>query len=891
MKSKWLVTGMLTLASVSLFAQIIPTTRYDSGYSTRNKQLSHYNKMVSWDDSQYKEFTYRKLSATGNITEFMNWRAIFPAGYDKNNPQKYPMIVMLHGAGESGRSWTGVYDYATTDPRYDNNGHNLLHGGSEHRTAVNRAPSDSRAFPGIVIFPQVSHNGSWESGWSSGVLKTNGTMAATIIEYMIATYNADANRVYLHGLSNGAKGTWDLSSKRPDLFAAILPMSGVGTNRTEMSKIHNTTAVWLFQGGTDTNPTQSGGQTMINSIIAEGGNPRFTVYPNTGHGTWGQAYNEPDFFSWMLAQDKRKIYVFGGNASICSGETLKMGISAGYLAYQWTRDGIDIPGATTRYLTVNESGTYRVRFQRRNSQWEESFPQNVNSVSPSTYSPELTFTGSIILPIDVSNKNVVDLTAPAGYSEYYWYKDNVLVATTTTRTRNILSGSGSATTAGAYTVAVKETSGCKSQKSNVITAVYKSPHTGPTAPVLGTFTALSSTEVRLNWADAPAEGEYEIWRSRSAANGYVSESLKLVGRAVQNSTSFVDTDLRPMGKYSYRVRSVGGNDGLFSSSKSITLPEDSAAPTAPTNLVVSNVSGTSATLSWTASVDNDLVSGYEIFSNSVLVATVTGTSFNLSNLTPGSSYAIEVKAVDGRGNRSAAAVTTIATPAHGLFYTYYETGSLSDLATFNFGQTPAETGTVANFDISVRNRDDQFLFSFDGFIEISEVGTYTFFTASDDGSLLYIDGALVVNNDGLHGVVEQSGSYTFSATGRYPIKVTFFENGGGEYLQVQYDPPGAAPKQLIPSAKLYLTDDTMAMMRTTQETSLSVYPNPFTSKLTLDLKGNTSGTVKLVSGMNFSRSFTIPKGASEVDIDVSDIPPGVYYLISGSKTIRILKEK
>jgi len=848
--------------------------------------------MVSWDDSQYKEFTYRKLSATGNITEFMNWRAIFPAGYDKNNPQKYPMIVMLHGAGESGRSWTGVYDYPTTDPRYDNNGHNLLHGGSEHRTAVNRAASDPRAFPGIVIFPQVSHNGSWESGWSSGVLKTNGTMAATIIEHMISEYNADANRVYLHGLSNGAKGTWDLSSKRPDLFAAILPMSGVGTNRTEMSKIHNTTSVWLFQGGTDTNPTQSGGQTMINSIIAEGGNPRFTVYPTTGHGTWGQAYNEPDFFSWMLAQDKRKIYVFGGNASVCSGETLKLGISAGYLAYQWTHNGIDIPGATTRYLTVSEGGTYRVRFQRRNSQWEESFPQEVNSVAASSLSPTLAYTGSIILPIDVSNKNVVDLIAPAGYAEYYWYKNNVLAATTSSNTRNILSGSGSTTTAGAYTVAVKEITGCKSQQSSAVTAVYKSPHTGPAAPVLGSFTALSSTEVRLNWVDAPAESEYEIWRSRSAANGYVSESLKLIGRASQNSTTFVDNNgLRPMGKYSYRVRSVDGGDGVFSSSKSITLPEDVVAPSAPGNLTVSNLSGTSATLSWIASVDNDLISSYEITSNSILVSTVSSTSFTLTNLAPGAAYNIEVKAVDGRGNRSVAALTTFATPANGLFYTYYETGSLSDLATFNFSQTPTETGTVANFDISVRNRDDQFLFSFDGFIEISEVGTYTFFTASDDGSLLYIDGTLVVNNDGLHGVVEQSGSYTFSATGRYPIKVTFFENGGGEYLQVQYDPPGAAPKQLIPSAKLYLTDDSTAMGRTAEETSLSVFPNPFTSKITLDLKGNT-GTVKLVNGTNFtSKSIAIPQGATEMEIDVSELPPGVYYLISGSKSIRILKEK
>lgn len=320
------------------------------------------------------------------------------------------------------------------------------------------------------------------------------------------------------------------------------------------------------------------------------------------------------------------------------------------------------------------------------------------------------------------------------------------------------------------------------------------------------------------------------------------------------------------------------------------MPEDVVAPTVPTNLVVSDLGGTSATLNWTGSVDNDLIAGYEIFSNAVLVTTVPGTSFTLTNLSPGTAYTIDVKAVDARGNRSAAATTAFATPANGLFYTYYETGSLSDLATFNFGQTPAETGTVANFDISVRNRDDQFLFSFDGFIEILEAGTYTFYTASDDGSLLYINGELVVSNDGLHGVVEQSGNYTFASAGRYPIKVTFFENGGGEYLQVNYDPPGSAAKQLIPSARLYLTDDS-SMMRTREEPTLSVYPNPFSRKVTIDLKGNSTHAIQLVNGKDLStRLIAVPEGATEIEIDLSDLPAGVYYLNAGSKSIRILKE-
>ena len=62
---------------------------------------------------------------------------------------------------------------------------------------------------------------------------------------------------------------------------------------------------------------------------------------------------------------------------------------------------------------------------------------------------------------------------------------------------------------------------------------------------------------------------------------------------------------------------------------------------------------------------------------------------------------------------------------------------------------------------------------FRGYINITTAGSYTFYTASDDGSKLYIDGVQVVDNDGLHGIVEQSGTLTLTA-GMHAIEVTFF---------------------------------------------------------------------------------------------------------------------
>ncbi|MCH2133666.1 MAG: M12 family metallo-peptidase [Phycisphaerales bacterium] len=67
---------------------------------------------------------------------------------------------------------------------------------------------------------------------------------------------------------------------------------------------------------------------------------------------------------------------------------------------------------------------------------------------------------------------------------------------------------------------------------------------------------------------------------------------------------------------------------------------------------------------------------------------------------------------------------------------------------------------------------------FDGFIEIPVTGTYTLYVNSDDGSRLYVGDELLVDNDGLHGMVEIGGSILLAA-GRHEVRVEFFERGGG----------------------------------------------------------------------------------------------------------------
>jgi len=88
---------------------------------------------------------------------------------------------------------------------------------------------------------------------------------------------------------------------------------------------------------------------------------------------------------------------------------------------------------------------------------------------------------------------------------------------------------------------------------------------------------------------------------------------------------------------------------------------------------------------------------------------------------------------------------------------------------------------------------------FTGWIDIPASGEWRLYTNSDDGSKLWVGDALVVNNDGLHGMVEVGGSIAL-AQGRHQIAVGFFERGGGAGLIVSWEGPGTA-KQVVPAAR------------------------------------------------------------------------------------------
>ena len=120
--------------------------------------------------------------------------------------------------------------------------------------------------------------------------------------------------------------------------------------------------------------------------------------------------------------------------------------------------------------------------------------------------------------------------------------------------------------------------------------------------------------------------------------------------------------------------------------------------------------------------------------------------------------------------------------SNGISYVYYE-GSFSSTDQFLKKGKRKDSGTISNFSITHALQDDQFGFDFNGLIQIPERGIYTFGCFSDDGSQLYIDGKLVVDNNGSHSAELKKGTIALEE-GFHDIQLLYFEDCMGQELKV-----------------------------------------------------------------------------------------------------------
>lgn len=804
----------------------------------KNGALSKpYDMVGSWSES-FLDFHFIPSQAgllgtgdniSGGPDNYMNFRMMFPVGYDSlDEDTSYPIILFLHGAGESGRGWGTAY--STTDPRYDNNSHQLVHGGRRHRDAVLRDPSHPESFNGFLVFPQSHRSGAWAGNYADE--KENAKAALGILQILIRNLKIDPSRIYVTGLSAGGQGTWEAILRKPELFAAAAPVSGAGNTFYHVPLV-NHIPIWISQGGTDRNPNPGASTTMLNSLEGQGvpyydpldatrimdlPSPytnanlnRYSLYPTLGHGVWNNTYNRRDYFQWLLSKKKNTIRIFGNNTEICLGEGVKLGVTTRFEDYQWTLNGQAFEaGNGLNEIIATEPGVYRVRFKNvpnhLNIEWSDWSDPVLITIKDAPDAPRV-----IANSTSVKATGDVTLEGPAGYAtgQYQWFFNGASLSTAE-QSRTLQNRSAP----GEYALAVRGPSGCYSP---LTTFTFYNP---TTVEVLNVPTNLEGipgvTTVDLTWNDnSPNETGFEIHRRTGADEN----SWRLVHITGENETSFTDYGLIPNTSYTYRIHAINptGNSGPSSSITRMTNP-DTEAPS-----VVGNLWGTidfsqNVTLTWDAATDNVGVVGYWVYepnSTTVVRATVPGLSYVMEGLSNATTYTFSVSAIDAAGNVSPPASVEVQTFSigNGVTYKYYH-GDWSLLPDFSL-LTPLLTGIHTNFNLNApRLQDDFFGYWFDGFIDITTAGNYTFWTRSDDGSKLFVTPTggtrtEVVNNDGLHGNQNRSGVINL-APGRHRIEVHYFERTGGQNLEVRYafgNNISWANSAMIPNNRLFTYRD------------------------------------------------------------------------------------
>lgn len=138
--------------------------------------------------------------------------------------------------------------------------------------------------------------------------------------------------------------------------------------------------------------------------------------------------------------------------------------------------------------------------------------------------------------------------------------------------------------------------------------------------------------------------------------------------------------------------------------------------------------------------------------------------------------------------------------SHGVAYQYHE-GLIKKCDQIDT-TVIVKTGNLSDIDISVARREDHFGIVFDALLQVPERGVYKFYALSDDGSQVFIDNTLVVDNDGGHSARYREGKIALEA-GLHRLHIKYFEDYMGQSLTVGMG-SREIPLAPIPSTMLYI---------------------------------------------------------------------------------------
>ncbi len=230
------------------------------------------------DRTEARQFT------GSNGTNFLyRWAEKVPA-----DGSKVPLVFFFHGAGERG----------------DNNVSQLHHGVADIVAWLDTNEAGFKFVAGQVPVGKRWVEVDWGAAAHTMPVEPSETMglALELLDTLLADPTTDTNRVYATGISMGGYGTWDIICRRPEVFAAALPICG-GADLAQAPRIASM-PIWTFHGSKDTSVPVSRSRSMMSALWAAGSDAHYWEHPDAPHNVWTRTYQNGEVLTWFFAQTK-----------------------------------------------------------------------------------------------------------------------------------------------------------------------------------------------------------------------------------------------------------------------------------------------------------------------------------------------------------------------------------------------------------------------------------------------------------------------------------------------------------------------------------------------------------------------------------------------------------
>lgn len=204
------------------------------------------------------------------VNETLNYYLYFPEDYTAKTKEKFPLLLFLHGGGESGDSLVTV-----------------------KRNGPPKLIAQGKKFPFLILAPQNPYQNKW---WNTRAVKQ-------LLDTIVFNNAIDTERIYLTGLSRGGGAAWEMAVQYPNTFAAMAVVCGM-TPVPYASWISREMPIWVFHGDQDKSIPVTESDTMVAKLKEMGYDIKYTRYTGVGHNSWIQAYDTEELYEWFEEQSK-----------------------------------------------------------------------------------------------------------------------------------------------------------------------------------------------------------------------------------------------------------------------------------------------------------------------------------------------------------------------------------------------------------------------------------------------------------------------------------------------------------------------------------------------------------------------------------------------------------